>query len=200
MEGKAIEDWERPLRKGVKTRLNVERIMASAALPLLFSSPSASATIGMTVGGIRLVTLSPAVHLGADRLLVISTRCEFPPYCKLRKKAEGPPSRPLCWRRCSTPSSSTSSITTPCKWAGINNLLRELSQPQDRRGLREIETVVIRPSADLGTLANEFEAKLPGTFRYFMRRFGYQEAEEQDLISTVMFRKGVHRGAVPGRA
>lgn len=188
VEGKAIQDWERPLRKGVNTRLNVEHIMASAALPLLFS-PIRIGNDWYGDGGIRLVApLSPAVHLGADRLLVISTHYEIPPHCKLRKKAEGPPSPAVVLGAMYDAVFLDQLDHDALQIERINNLLRKL-QPPDRRGLREIETVVIRPSADLGALANSFEARLPRTFRYFMRRFGSQEAEEQDLISTVMFHK-----------
>jgi NTE family protein len=188
VEGKAIEDWERPLRKGINTRLNVEHIMASAALPLLFS-PIQIGRDWYGDGGIRLVApLSPAVHLGADRLLVISTHYEFPAYCKLRKKTEGPPSPAVVLGALYDAVFLDQLDHDALQIERINNLLRKL-QPQDRRGLREIETVVIRPSADLGAIANEFEEKLPGAFRYFMRRFGSKEAEEQDLISTVMFHK-----------
>jgi NTE family protein len=188
VEGKEIQDWERPLRIGVSTQLNVEHIMASAALPLLFS-PIRIGNEWFGDGGIRLVApLSPAVHLGADRLLVISTHYEIPPYCKLRKKSEGPPSPAVVLGALYDAVFLDQLDHDALQIERINNLLRKL-QPQDRRGLREIETVVIRPSADLGTLANRFECKLPRTFRYFMRRFGTQEAEEQDLISTVMFHK-----------
>jgi NTE family protein len=188
VEGKAIQDWERPLRKGVSTRLNVEHIMASAALPLLFS-PIRINHDWYGDGGIRLVApLSPAVHLGADRLLVISTHYEFPPHCKLRKKPEGPPSPAVVLGALYDAVFLDQLDHDALQIERINDLLRKL-QPQDRRGLREIQTVVIRPSADLGSLANDFEAKLPRTFRYFMRRFGSKEAEEQDLISTVMFHK-----------
>ncbi len=188
VEGKAIEDWERPLRKGLNTRLNVEHIMASAALPLLFS-PIQIGRDWYGDGGIRLVApLSPAVHLGADRLLVISTHFEFPPYCKLRKKAEGPPSPAVVLGALYDAVFLDQLDHDALQIERINSLLRKL-QPQDRRGLREIETVVIRPSADLGAIANEFEEQLPGAFRYFMRRFGTKEAEEQDLISTVLFHK-----------
>ncbi len=188
VEGKEIRDWERPLRKGVNTQLSVEHIMASAALPLLFS-PVRIGNDWYGDGGIRLVApLSPAVHLGADRLLVISTHYEFPPYCKLRKKVEGPPSPAVVLGALYDAIFLDQLDHDALQIERINNLLRKL-QPQDRRELREIETVVIRPSADLGAMANKFESKLPRTFRYFMRRFGTKETEEQDLISTVMFHK-----------
>jgi NTE family protein len=53
-----------------------------------------------------------------------------------------------------------------------------------------VETVTIRPSEDIGEIANEFEKELPRVFRYFMRRFGSQETKDQDFISTVMFHRG----------
>lgn len=56
-------------------------------------------------------------------------------------------------------------------------------------GSARSKNVVIRPSADIGELANEYESRLPWAFRYFMRRFGSKEAKEQDLISTVMFHR-----------
>jgi NTE family protein len=188
VEGKSIQDWERPLRKGVRTRLSVEHIMASAALPLLFA-PIRIGNDWYGDGGIRLVApLSPAVHLGADRLLVISTHYEFPPFCKLRKKAAGPPAPAVVLGALYDAVFLDQLDHDALQIERINELLRKL-QPQDRRGLREVQTVMIRPSADLGALANEYEKNLPRTFRYFMRRFGSKEAEEQDLISTVMFHK-----------
>jgi NTE family protein len=48
---------------------------------------------------------------------------------------------------------------------------------------------VIRPSRDIGKLANRFEDKLPRMFRYLMRRFGSRETNDQDFISTVMFQR-----------
>ena len=163
VEGKAIEGWERPLRKGVNTRLNVEHIMASTALPLLFS-PIRIGNDWYGDGGIRLVApLSPAVHLGADRLLVISTHYEFPPHCKLRKKAEGPPSPAVVLGALYDAVFLDQLDHDALQIEKINNLLRKL-QPQDRRGLSEIETVVIRPSADLGRWPTNSRKSCRGPF------------------------------------
>jgi NTE family protein len=66
--------------------------MASAALPLLFS-PVRIYGDWYGDGGIRLVApLSPAVHLGADRMLVLSTHYAFPGDTPTRSKCEGSPS------------------------------------------------------------------------------------------------------------
>jgi NTE family protein len=192
VEGKAIEDWERPLRKGVNTELTVEHIMASAALPLLFA-PVKIGRHWFGDGGIRLVApLSPAVHLGADRLLVISTHYLFPPFCALKKKVEGPPSPAVVLGALYDAVFLDQLDQDAMQIQRINQLVAKIP-PADRMNLREVQTVVIRPSEDLGALANDFEKNLPGTFRYFMRRFGSKEAEEQDFISTVMFYEGYLR-------
>jgi len=74
VQGCGIRDWERPNRISSKTRLSVDHVMASAALPLFFPA------IGLAGswhgdGGMRLSTpLSPAIHLGARRVLAVSTR------------------------------------------------------------------------------------------------------------------------------
>jgi NTE family protein len=188
VEGKAIENWERPLRKGLNIRMTVEHIMASAALPLLFPAVQIEDD-WYGDGGIRLVApLSPAVHLGADRLLVISTHFEFPPFCRLQKKTAGPPSPAVVLGALYDAVFLDQLDQDAQQIDRINELLGKL-QPQDRHGLREVHTVVIRPSEDVGALANHYEKRLPHAIRYFMRRFGSQEAEEQDLISTILFHR-----------
>ena len=59
-------------------RVTVEHVMASAALPLFFPAIQiGEAWYGD--GGVRLTApLSPALHLGARRILAISTRYERP--------------------------------------------------------------------------------------------------------------------------
>ena len=73
-----IENWQRPRRKGLATTLQTSHLLASAALPIIFPAER----IGNEYfgdGGMRMVApLSPAVHLGADRILVIGTRDEKP--------------------------------------------------------------------------------------------------------------------------
>ena len=188
VDGQAIDNWERPLRRGVRTELTVEHIMASAALPLLFS-PVRIHDEWYGDGGIRLVApLSPAVHLGADRMLVLSTHYAFPGNAPNRSKCDGPPSPAVILGALYDAVFLDHLDQDSIQLERINALIRRIP-PAERNGLREVETVVIRPSADLGEMANRFEAELPRTFRYFMRRFGSKETKEQDLVSTVMFHR-----------
>jgi NTE family protein len=112
----------------------------------------------------------------------------MPPFCRLRKKTAGPPSPAVVLGALYNAVFLDQLDQDTEQIDRINQLLGKL-QPQDRQGLREVNTVVIRPSEDVGALANAYEKLLPRAIRYFMRRFGSQEAEEQDLISTIMFHR-----------
>jgi len=68
----------------------------------------------------------------------------------------------------------------------LNELLDRL--PEDKRGgLQHIDLLVLRPSRDLGRLANEFEAELPRAFRFLVRGLGSREARSNDMLSLLMF-------------
>ena len=72
-QGRSIPGWERPMRRSIDTQLRVEHVMASAALPLFFPA----IRIGEDWhgdGGIRLHSpLGPPAHLGAGRIIAVST-------------------------------------------------------------------------------------------------------------------------------
>jgi len=67
------------------------------------------------------------------------------------------------------------------------NTLAENLPPDERRGLRRVETLVLRPSEDLGRLAAEFEPRLPRAFRFATRGLGTRDTESPDMLSLIMF-------------
>ena len=186
VEGKNLEDWERPFRRSRQTTITVDHVMASAALPLLFPAVELdNAWYGD--GGIRLVTpLSPAVHLGANRLLAFSTR-----YSRSDSEAEQP---------------QVYGYPPPLQIAGqllnaiflddhdrdaltlrrINSLV-SLVPPEARQKLRPVDIVLVRPSQDLGKLAGEYEPTLPHSFRYLVRSAGARDTRSPDLLSFLLF-------------
>ncbi|MGH8611711.1 MAG: patatin-like phospholipase family protein, partial [Gammaproteobacteria bacterium] len=68
----------------------------------------------------------------------------------------------------------------------INSLVKHL--PLDKRGgLRCVNLLLLRPSCDLGKIANEYEPELPGAFRFMTRGLGTQETRSNDILSVLMF-------------
>jgi NTE family protein len=181
-----IETWERPQRKSISCQLGVEHVMASAALPFFFPAVEVDGS-WYGDGGIRLTApLSPAVHLGAKRIIAISTR-----YARSRDEADRP---------------SIRNYPPPAQVAGvlynaifldqldgdalelqrINHLIARLPEG-GRDGLRQIDLLLLRPSVDLGRLANEYEPQLPRPFRFLTRGLGTRETRSNDMLSLVMF-------------
>ena len=185
-DGCAIGTWERPQRKSEDCLLGVEHVMASSALPFLFPAVKVNGA-WYGDGGIRLTSpLSPAVHLGARRILAVSTR-----YARSRDEANRP---------------AIAGYPPPAQVAGvlynaifldqldsdalemhrINRLIGRLPE-SERDGLRQIDLLLLRPSVDLGRLANEYEPELPRAFRFLTRGMGTRETRSNDMLSLVMF-------------
>ena len=186
---RGISTWERENRVAVRTSLSVDHVMASAALPVLFPATRLGSGEYFGDGSLRQRTpLAPAVHLGAGRLLAISTR-----YPRTVEEAAG---------------SAPEGYPPPARVAGllfnsifldaldedaarlnrINELLGRIpegpSRPQD---LRPVELLVLRPSQDLGRLAAEYAEHLPGFLRFLVSGLGARHSESSDLVSYLLF-------------
>ena len=182
--GRAIVEWERPHRHSVETSLSVDHIMASSALPLFFS-PVQIEGQWYGDGGVRLVApLAPAVQLGADRLLVLSTHfagAEIP-----RPQTTAAPSPATVLAAMYNAVFLDQLDQDEREIRRINGLLPHV--PPDERGkLREIGLFVMRPSQDLGALAFDLRGTLPRTFRHLLSRFSGNQHGSDDFLSTLMF-------------
>jgi NTE family protein len=186
VDGCGVMTWERPQRKSGDRCLTVDHVMASSALPFFFPAVEIDGA-WYGDGGIRLTApLSPAIHLGARKIIAVSTR-----YPRSRREADQP---------------AVSGYPPPAQVAGVllnaifldlldadalrleqlNTLIDRLP-PDARDGLRPVDLLILRPSQDLGRLANEFEPALPRTFRFLVRGLGSRETRSNDMLSLLMF-------------
>ncbi|MBI4266601.1 MAG: patatin-like phospholipase family protein [Acidobacteria bacterium] len=186
LDGCGVMTWERPQRKSVDGCLGVDHVMASCALPFFFPAVEIDGA-WYGDGGIRLTApFSPAIHLGARKIIAISTR-----YARSREEAD---------RR------AVNGYPPPAQVAGVLlnaifldlldadalrleqlNTLVDRLPPGARDGLRPVDLLILRPSQDLGRLANEFEADLPRPFRFLVRGLGSRETRSNDMLSLLMF-------------
>ena len=181
----AITDWARSQRLGRRTTLTLEHLMASVAIPLLFPPmPLGEEFFGD--GAMRQMNpLSPAIHLGADRLLIIGVRA--------RREAG------VATTRLPTP------IPTPGQIFGymldtlftdqiyadlealerLNQLVR--AAPAAARGLRHVDTLMLAPSIDPREVAARHVAEMPTGLRALLRVIGARDAAGSQLASYLMF-------------
>ena len=184
--GGEFRDWERPLRHSVRTDLRVDHVLASAALPLFFAPVEVDGE-WYGDGGVRLTApLAPAVHLGADRILAVSTRFRPSEAEARRPRFKGPPRAAQILGNLMS-ATFLDVLDQDAMHLGRINRLVERLPPDEREHLRPIKCLVIRPSRDIASLANDFEPRLPGTFRFLTRRWGTRRARSQELLSTILF-------------
>jgi NTE family protein len=186
IQGRDVSDWERPNRRSLHTRLTVDHIMASAALPLLFPAVRLGNS-WFGDGGIRLLApLSPALHLGASRILAISTR-----YRRSREEADEassggyPPPAQIAGKLMN--SVFLDGLDEDAHRAECFNQLLASVPLEERGGKRHVDVLVLRPSQDLGKLAAKYEMDLPRGFRFLTRGLGAHETKSADFLSLLMF-------------
>lgn len=184
VRGCGIDAWERSDRKSINGPLTVEHVMASAALPLVFPAVQVDGA-WYGDGGIGLTApLSPAVHLGAERILAISTRalCEGPDSMAI---ADYPP--PAQVAGVLLDAIFLDLLDADARHLERINLLVD-GLPEGRRAsLRHVDLHVLRPSQDLGRIAADYEPRLPRAFRFLTRGLGTRETRSSSVLSLVMF-------------
>jgi NTE family protein len=187
-QGGEIGGWNRPNRRGIASNLTVEHVMASAALPLFFP-PIQLKEDWYGDGGVRLIApLAPAVHLGATKILALSTRYARTDSEADERKGKGPPSPALIAGNLFNAIFLDSLDQDAANLRRLNRLIENQCDPPGN--LRTIDLALMRPSVDLGRLASRFEPELPWFFRRLLRNLGTKGADSQDLLSTVLFDPG----------
>lgn len=185
-QGRDIEMWSGANRRSVAAELTVEHVMASSALPFLFPAIE----IGREWhgdGGIRLASpLSPAVHLGATRIIAMSTG-----YQRTVEEANAPdvtgypPAAQIMGQLMNAVFLDVIDEDV-ARLQRMNELLRN-TPVQDRGGFKPIELLVLRPTIDPGKLAAEYEEHLPRDLKLLTRAMGAKETDSADFVSLLMF-------------
>jgi len=193
----AIEEqtnWQRTRRLGRRTQLNLDHIMASIAVPMVFP-PVRIGDEYFGDGAMRQATpLSPAVHLGADRILVVGIRDETGDQSP-DTGAEPPSFAQIAGYMLDTLFmdglySDLERITR------INQLIDSIpnhSKPESISQMRPIDTMLIVPSEDLRVIAYRHRAELPFAIRALLRGVGGSSPGENRLLSFLLFEKAYTR-------
>jgi NTE family protein len=194
VQGCGIRNWERPNRVSVKTRLGIDHVMASSALPLFFPATHLAGSWHGD-GGMRLsAPLSPAIHLGARRVLAVSTRYRGAPEEPLETIRAYPSPAHILGRLFN--SIFLDSLDEDVERAQRLNRLSSLLPAERKDELRRVDVLVLRPSEDLGRLAGQFEIRLPRGFRFLTRGLGTRETATPDFLSLLLFQPDYLRALI----
>jgi NTE family protein len=182
-----FEEWHRSRREARTCQITLDHVLASLALPFMFPARKIGAEY-FGDGSLRLTApLSPAIHLGADRILVIGSRD-----LKRDRAPADPDAVPY-------PNLGTlagymldlifmDNLDNDIeRLQRVNRTLALLSPEAARQSkLRPIEVMTVEPSEDLRVIAGQYAREVPATVRMLLRGVGAWNSEWR-LPSYLLF-------------
>ncbi|TQV78135.1 patatin-like phospholipase family protein [Exilibacterium tricleocarpae] len=172
-----LAGWRRYRRVGRPTRLTVDHLIASAAIPTIFPTVCIDREYYGDGAMRQLAPISPALHLGADRVFVIGVSSNRNP-AQWGKRRVPPRHSPSIAQIIGHMFNSAfiDSLEGDIEHLDRVNDLLEMISEEDRLAagmpLRPVKSLVISPSRELDKIAGRKIRYLPKSMRFFMRSTG----------------------------
>lgn len=188
----ALQEWQRARRCGLRTRLHTQHLLASSAIPLVFPCTQ----IGQDYYGDgsvhQLSPLSPAIHLGAEKLLVIGA--EQPPQkLKLGEVRQTPSGADIAGHLLDTIFTDTLNADIE-RLSRVNDTLALTPESQQTTlKMKHIGLFRLANEHDINAIADKYFYDLPITIRTLLRTIGVNEHSHSSITSYLMFEQNYTR-------
>jgi len=186
--------WNRSRRVTLATKITVDHVCASAAIPLVFQPvrlKTARGTAFFGDGCVRLQQpLSPVIRLGAERVFVIGVRCENLEHQKESVDQKDPSLaqvvgllfNAMFLDHLATDIEHLERLNQLLGSGGISE-----SGIEECEKMRPLRWLLITPSVDLAQLAEEHRRDMPYLIEYFVKSLGPDADACADLMSYLLF-------------
>jgi NTE family protein len=195
--GSGLEGWERNQRIGAAVSLKIDYLLASAALPFIFPAVKVHREYFGDGSMRQIAPVSPALHLGADRVLIVGTGRQTLDQARARSNVY-PSLAQIAGH-------ALNSIFLDSLMVDIERLERinrtvKLIPPEalSESGvqLRPIKVLFITPSQPLERIASRFLHELPKTVRFILRPTGALNRSGSNLASYLLFEESFCRALI----
>ncbi|THF63172.1 patatin-like phospholipase family protein [Pseudothauera nasutitermitis] len=191
-----VQPWRRAQRVGVRERLGVDHLLATSALPFVFPAVRIHREYFGDGSMRQLSPISPAIHLGAERILVVGAGRLAE---EGRQRTDNYPSLAQIAGHALSSIFLDGLAVDLERLARINATVGALSPAQRAAAgiaLRPIETLVISPSRRLDTIAGHHRGSLPRLLRTLLRGVGAMRRDGSTLLSYLLFEPGFTRALI----
>ncbi|WP_448246485.1 patatin-like phospholipase family protein [Thalassotalea agariperforans] len=184
-----IKPWQRAKRIGKRSRINSDILLASSAIPLVFPSVKINREHYGDGSIHQLSPLSPAIHLGAEKLLIIGVEQPKEPMHQMENNPHPPTTSTIAGHLLDTIFADTLQSDLE-RMNRINDTL-SLINNEDKKthSLKQIDSLVLNPSHDFNNIAVDYFYDLPLSIRILLRSIGITNDSDSSLVSYLLFEK-----------
>lgn len=185
----SIENWERHRRIGKRSRIGLDHLMASSAIPTIF--PAVKLHGGYYLDGAvrQLAPISPALHLGAEKIMVIGVSGIAHKRKHKIKQNSAYPSPAKIMGHMMNAAFLDSMEADVERLQRINRTVEKI--PVEHRGeLKSIDLLEINPSRSIDEIAGEHVHEIPKTIKMIFGGSGNTSSNGSGILSYLLFSKG----------
>jgi NTE family protein len=193
-----LEPWHRARRIGIPATIGLEHLMASSALPFIFPAMHINREFFGDGSMRQIAPVSPALHLGANRLFVIGVGRQLQSQQE-RIKTEAYPSLAQIAGHCLNSIFLDSLEVDLERLQRINRTLSIMPpevRAKNNMPLHEVDFRVISPSEALEKIAVGHVHELPLTIRTLLYTVGALKKGGSNLVSYLLFEKEYCRALI----
>ncbi len=187
---KDLVPWKRTRRIGKRTELTLNHLMASSAIPVLFPAVKLRNEYYGDGSMRQSAPLSPALHLGANRLLIIGVRNPVPDVAPDDATDIPYPSFGHISGYIFDTLFMDSLDADIERMRRINHTISETRDKQVEykdTSLRQIDYLVISPSRDVRSIVERYVGNFPLSLKILLKGIGALAREGRPLMSYLMF-------------
>ena len=179
--------WRRTGRVGTPAQIEIKHLLASAALPFIFPARLIHREYFGDGSMRQIAPISPALHLGATRVLIIGVTVNgYVEQPERSEMSEYPTLARIAGHTLNSIFLDSMEVDLE-RLKKINDLVAIMPEEmRERANLRHVDVLVVSPSQPLEKIAERYAMELPWTIRLLLRLIGARQHSGGILISYLL--------------
>ncbi|WP_374554046.1 patatin-like phospholipase family protein [Aquitalea pelogenes] len=193
-----IDEWNRHQRMGLREKIGLDHLMATSAIPLIFPSTQIG-KLHYCDGAIRQMTpLSPALHLGADKLFIVGLTSQRPQAVERRAAGVAPSPAQIFGHLLNSVFVDSMSMDME-RLLRVNHTVSLLQGHEElcaQTSLKQVDIFMLSPSQSLESIAYQYAHEFPPVLRFLMKGAGGTKQRGMTLATYLLFEPGYCRALI----